>query len=97
MCSGYHSRDGQDGFLDNSRACFLETRKLPPSCLSHLLLEFLLERPPLCLGQIFHHHPDRVVRPNLGPDSTILQVHHRFGKSTWIIDYSAKLGATINT
>jgi hypothetical protein len=36
------------------------------------LFEFLLERPPLYLGQILHRHPDCVVRPNLGPSSTIL-------------------------
>jgi hypothetical protein len=57
----------------------------------------LLECPPLCLGQIFHCHPDRVVRPNLGPGSSILQVHHGFEKSAYITDYLAKLGATINT
>jgi hypothetical protein len=71
-----------DGLLDHPHACFLETRKLPPPCLSHLLLEFLLERSPLCLGQILHHHPDRVVRPNLSLGSTILRVHHGFDKST---------------
>jgi hypothetical protein len=27
-----------------------------------------------------HHHPDRVVRPNLGSESTIFQVRHGFDK-----------------
>jgi hypothetical protein len=76
-CSGCHSRDGQDGFLDDPHVCFLETRKLPPPCFGHLLLEC----PPLSLGHILHHHPDRVVRPNLGPGSTILRVRRGFDKS----------------
>jgi hypothetical protein len=68
-------------FLITPMCVFLETRKLPP-CFGHLLLEFPLERPPLCLRQIFHRHPHRVVRPNLGLGSTILQVHYGFDKST---------------
>jgi hypothetical protein len=81
-CSGCRSHDGRDSFLDHPRACFLETRKLSPPCLGHLLLESLLEYPPLCLWQILHRHLDRVVRPNLSPGSTILRVHHGFNKST---------------
>jgi hypothetical protein len=88
-CSSCHRCDDRDGFLDHSRACFLETRKLPPPCLGHFLLEFHLERPPLYLRQILHRHPDRVVRPNLGPGSTVLPVQCHS-------DYLAKLGATIN-
>jgi hypothetical protein len=95
-CSSCHSHNGRDDFLDHRRVCFLLTCKLPPR-LGHLLLEFLLERPSLCLGQILHCDPDHVVRPNLGPGSTILQVRHGFNKSVWITDYLAKLGATINT
>jgi hypothetical protein len=49
------------------------------------------------LGQILHCHPDRVVRPNFSPGSTILQVRHGFDKPALITDYLAKLGATINT
>jgi hypothetical protein len=59
---------------------FLETHEPPPPRLGHLLLVFLLEHPPLCLGQILHCHADHVVRPDLGLGSTLLQVCHGFDK-----------------
>jgi hypothetical protein len=80
-CSSCRSHDGRDGFLDHPCASFLEIRELPPR-LGHLLLEFLLERPPLCLWQTLHCHNDHVVRPDLGPGTTLLRVRYGFDKST---------------
>jgi hypothetical protein len=57
------------------------THELLPPCLGHLLPEFLLECPPLCLGKILHCHADRLVRPDLGPGTTLLRVGNSFNKS----------------